>query len=282
MATGSLRSRALGRGWYPDDSAEIKAFLEPRRGGGLVDAAAMSAISPHAGWAYSGNLAARAFASLREAETIVIIGGHLPSSAPILYAAEDGFETPLGTLASDKILLDACFAELRDSGIGAPRPDPYADNCVEVLLPMAAYFNPGASVLWLRCPPSNLAKELGASLGRATATIGRKVRCVGSTDLTHYGTAYGFYPRGKGSGAEKWVRETNDKGFLDALLAMDPDRALAHAAQNDSACSSGAAAAALAFAIECGAEHAQLLGYGTSLDVHRADSFVGYGALSFS
>jgi AmmeMemoRadiSam system protein B len=77
------------------------------------------------------------------------------------------------------------------------------------------------------------------------------------------------------------VREVNDKGFIDALLAMDRDEALRHGDDEQSACSPGAAAAALAFAQAEGATRAELLGYATSLDLRRDESFVGYAAVGF-
>ena len=105
--------------------------------------------------------------------------------------------------------------------------------------------------------------------------------CVGSTDLTHYGPAYGFTPAGLGEKAEKWVKGTNDKAFIDALLDMNGDAVLALAAKKGSACSAGAAAAAIGFALETGSTEARLLAYSTSLEVRRDDSFVGYAAVAF-
>lgn len=278
--TRTVRRRALPEGWYPRSQAEIARLLESWKIEGSADRA-MAVVAPHAGWHFSGRIAALALSSLSKPDTVAVIGGHLPASAPIFFATEDGFETPFGILAADKALEAETISELRDSGIPEPKSDQYADNCVEVFLPMIAFYFPGASVFWMRSPPNAGAKELGAALGRAASTLGRNLAVIGSTDLTHYGPAYGFSPRGSGMEAERWVREVNDKGFLDALLAMDADRVLAHAAKNRSACSSGAAAAACSFALERGGNRASLVKYSTSLDTHRDDSFVGYGAVTF-
>jgi AmmeMemoRadiSam system protein B len=78
------------------------------------------------------------------------------------------------------------------------------------------------------------------------------------------------------------VSGTNDKGFIDALLGMNCELALTHAVKKDSACSSGAAVAALGFALESGASSARLLGYSTSLELRPDDSFVGYAAIAFT
>ena len=77
------------------------------------------------------------------------------------------------------------------------------------------------------------------------------------------------------------MRDTNDRRFIDSLLALDGEEALRRAEAERSACSSGAAAAALAFALAAGASRALLLEYATSLDLRRDESFVGYAAVGF-
>lgn len=275
------RKALLPGGWYPSDRAVVeRLYAEWTEGFESRDS--ISSIAPHAGWTFSGFLAARAVAALAEADTIAIVGGHLSQGSPILYGIEPKFETAAGDLDADGELLGALFSELRDSGVPSPVPDEYVDNSVEVLLPLIKTGRKGARILWLRSPPNYSAKELGAALGRASNTLGKRVACVGSTDLTHYGPAYGFMPAGRGAEAEKWVRAVNDKAFIDALLDMNCETALARAVKKGSACSAGAAVTSLAFGIERGATTARLLGYSTSLDVSRAESFVGYAALAFS
>jgi len=282
METGdATRKSALPYGWYPRDRATILLALAEWTAG-QEPGRAVAVVSPHAGWSFSGRLSAVAIASLAESETIVVVGGHLSQGSPILFAPESRFETAMGEVGADLELLKALGDELRDSGIPSPLPDLNVDNSVEVLLPMVAALQPKARLLWLRSPPHYGAKELGAALGRASASLGKKVGCVGSTDLTHYGPAYGFMPAGLGEKAEKWVKGVNDKAFIDALLDMNCETALAHAVKKGSACSGGAAVSALGFAIEAGATEARLLGYATSLEIRHDDSFVGYAALSFS
>ena len=132
------------------------------------------------------------------------------------------------------------------------------------------------------CAPNDSASlALGEALAVASKSLGRRVACLGSSDLTHYGSDYGFSPKGRGTSAEAWVRGSNDKRFIDAILALDGKEALSRAEAERSACSPGAAAAALAFALAAGASSATLLAYATSLDVRQDDSFVGYAAIAF-
>jgi AmmeMemoRadiSam system protein B len=75
------------------------------------------------------------------------------------------------------------------------------------------------------------------------------------------------------------VTEVNDRRFLEAVTALDGDEAVRLALRERSACSAGAAAAAIAFARAGGAASARVLHYRTSFDVAPASSFVGYAAV---
>jgi AmmeMemoRadiSam system protein B len=183
---------------------------------------------------------------------------------------------------------------LRELGGGADR---YADNTVEVLLPMVKYFFPRARLLWLRLPAETASYEAGRVLARSALSLGREIKVLGSTDLTHYGYNYGFTPRGSGRRALDWVKTVNDRRFIEAVLEGDGGAVLARAEGEKSACSAGAALGCLGFAAETaasggGAESAlsparppsaELLAYGTSADTagegEIPDSFVGYAAL---
>lgn len=281
-SVSEVREPELPYGWYPSSAAKIREFLDGCAKASTYNGEpALAAVSPHAGWYFSGHIAAQSALSLQKAETAVIIGGHLGRNHSILYAPEAGFRTPLGVAHADTELLKATFDELHDSGVPQPEPDVYPDNSVEVLLPMIAALQPEAHIVWLRCPPSYLARELGSALGRAANLLDKKVVCIGSSDLTHYGPAYDFVPVGRGPAAVKWVREVNDKAFVDALLAMDGDTALALANKKACACSAGAAVATMSFALEMGASQAVLNAYDTSFSIREDESFVGYASVSF-
>ena len=239
-------------------------------------------MTPHAGWYYSGAVAARAAASLDPgAETVVVAGGHLPAGYPVLAALEDAAVTPLGNIEMDTEFRDLIQKELR---CGA---DQYRDNTVEVQLPMVKYFFPEARLVWLRLPAESSSFETGKIIARAAARLGRKTVLLGSTDLTHYGDNYGYSPQGRGRKALDWVKNVNDAGFIRAVLEDKPEEALRHAETALSACSAGAVLACLGFARETGAGPAELLAYTTSADVSLAsgedtpDSFVGYAAISW-
>ena len=277
-----IRDYSLPRGWFPHDAGAVTEFLSnfPR-----LQTAGQAAIVPHAGWYYSGRLAALGAASLKpDAETIIVLGGHLSAGAPALFAAEDAVKTPFGHLLIDAALRQNMIKELDGA------EDCYRDNTIEVLLPMVHYFFPKASLLWLRLPAEIESFEAGKTLSRIAAKLGRKVNVLASTDLTHYGSNYGFSPKGSGKAALTWVREVNDAAFIKAVEAGDSAEVLRRAEREHSACSPGAVLGVMGFAEAQGLGSAQLLEYATSVDVTSTDiktddeipgSFVGYAAFTF-
>ena len=271
-----LREPCLPRGWYPQEKAKIKEFLAPVENRAFSQVPA--AVAPHAGWYYSGLPAAMAVSSLsREAETVVVIGGHLGGGMPILAAQEDGVKTPFGSMNIDRELLEAFKKQV------PTKPDRYQDNTVEVLLPMVHYFFPRAQLLWLRFPSELSSYDAGKSLAVIARNLGRSIAVLASTDLTHYGDNYGFSPRGRGKSALEWVKTVNDAAFISAVMDGDPSRVLKHAEEDFSSCSAGAVLGALGFIASHGIIKAKLLDYRTSADVTDSDeipdSFVGYAAI---
>jgi AmmeMemoRadiSam system protein B len=283
----NLRASCLPRGWYPQDKTEIQYFLEPFLNDKCAMLKAFAAIAPHAGWYYSGALAALAVSSLdKEAETVAVLGGHLPSGSPFLFAEEDGAETPFGAMPFDKELLHDFKHELTNAALPF-QADSYTDNTVEALLPMVHYFFPKAQLLWARFPANLCAYTAGALLEKSAKALGRNLRVIASTDLTHYGTNYGFFPKGKGIAALDWVKNVNDAAFINAVLSLDKERILSCAELQHASCSAGAVLGTIAFA-QAHEKKPALLDYYTSADVgadgesQSLKSFVGYAAFTFT
>jgi AmmeMemoRadiSam system protein B len=276
----NFRESCLPAGWYPGNQDEINRFLSGFAGGAVPapDVSGAAAIAPHAGWFYSGKIAARAVSALdRNADTAVVIGGHLPNGYPPLFAMEDAVNTPLGRMTIDAELREILYKEIKG------RSDQYPDNTVEVLLPMVRFFMPNAALLWVRLPADMSSFYSGKAIAAAAKGLGRNIAVLASTDLTHYGPNYGYAPKGLGQQALNWVKEVNDKNFIKAVEAGDPKAALEKAEADLSSCSAGAVLGAMGYASAVNAGPARLLEYGTSADAAGAaipDSFVGYAAFA--
>ncbi|MFQ3620218.1 MAG: AmmeMemoRadiSam system protein B [Spirochaetales bacterium] len=270
-----IKKRSLPEGWYPSSAAEVQATVEKyRRNYAPKEAKSLAGIAPHAGWFFSGDLAYRVISTLSVQDTCVVIGGHLGQKDSLCLYSYDGFETPLGILKGDEDL------QLRIIQKFQPHLATDGDNTVEVQLPLLHSCFPSLRVVCLRCPPNAEAIRLGKFLA-ALRKEGKSIVLLASTDLTHYGPNYGFISKGVGEQALQWVRNENDFPFLEAALHLDPDEVLAQAEKNQSACSAGAAAAAVSFARELGLK-GTLVGYGTSWEKHPSSSFVGYGGIIYT
>lgn len=275
----NLRKSFLSPGWYPRASGEVTRFIS-----GCPEAAekgfSCAAIAPHAGWYYSGSIAARAVSGLiRKVDTVVVIGGHLPPGSHPHFAMEDAVGTPLGDM-----VIDAQFRSALTGAIGGV-DDNVPDNTVEVLLPMVKFYFPAAALLWVRLPANLSSYTAGGKIAAIAESLGRETAVLGSTDLTHYGPNYGFMPKGCGGEALDWVKEVNDRRFIEAVVSGNPGAALEEAQASKSSCSVGAVLGAMGFASAKGAGNFRLLQYGTSADADGGavpDSFVGYAAFATS
>lgn len=280
----SRRKRTLPRGWYPGDGREcrreIESYLEDWEGMQKVEGKGFGGIVPHAGWYFSGRLAARVYSLLsqtRTVDTVILYGGHLSPEEDPHVVTDDAWETPLGDMEIDQDLVRSLLKEMSLT----KEPLASRDNTLEVQLPMVKYFFPKAKLLALRSPPSLKAAALGEAVERISRMKGISIVAIGSTDLTHYGPNYGFLPKGSGPTALKWVKEENDRGFVEEALRMDLEGLLDHAERRGSACSAGAAASAMATCKALGAQEGVLVGYYTSYDVFPDDSFVGYAGILY-
>ncbi len=279
----SRRKRTLPRGWYPwdgkDCKKEIESFLEGWSPPG-IPMKGLGGIVPHAGWYFSGRLAARALRSLkteRRIECVVVYGGHLsPEDLPRIVT-EDSWETPFGDIE-----IHTNFVKDLMKRVEAMKESPSSgDNTIEVQLAMVKHFFPEAKLLAIRSPLSLKAKALGEAVAEIAREEGIDLLAIGSTDLTHYGPNYGFLGKGIGPSAVEWVKKENDRMFVDRALKLDIEGLLQHALEKDSACSAGAAASAAATCKSLGVEEGILLDYYTSYDIVPDESFVGYAGIVY-
>jgi hypothetical protein len=274
----------LPRGWYPFDEkdckGEIESYLEGWSPSPLPSDAGRGGIVPHAGWYFSGKLAARVFYTLKsksKADVVVLYGGHLGSEDFPQIVMEEACETPLGDIE-----IHTDFVKRLTKTIELKKESPSSgDNTIEIQLAMVKYFFPEVKLVAIRSPVSLRAKALGEKVAEISQKEGISILAIGSTDLTHYGPNYGFLKKGIGPASVRWVKEENDKGFIDRALMMDIEGLLLHAQKNDSACSAGAAASAVATCKALGAEKGILLDYYTSYDIMPDESFVGYAGILY-
>ena len=269
---------------------QISDCLETASYNGPLPEKVTAGIVPHAGWAFSGSLAALLFSSIRQqhekVNTFVIFGAAHSYFGELPAVYDAGFwETPLGQIAVNEELAEAVISS------GAAAREPHAHNSehsIEVQVPFIQYFFPGSKILPIIVTPRENAINLGGTIGAIIQQRqDKQIICIGSTDLTHYGPRYGFTPMGIGQQALQWAHDVNDMKFIELVLKMEPREVLASAAENGNACGPGAAAAVIEAAKTLGIEKGHLLGHTNSNEAllklqgqTSADS-VGYAAIIF-
>ncbi len=283
----TVRPRTLPAGWYPSSEKETEHILDEwekewRSEAEGAERRGISAVVPHAGWAFSGKLAYKTIRYLSaDCDSVIVVGGHMHKGEGLLVAQEDGFETPFGPLMSDKEFVDRLSRRARNENSVTVGADKVPDNTVEVNLPFVKKLFPDRNVVWLRAGAGAEARVLGRLCAETAEELEKKVVVIGSTDLTHYGPSFGFTPKGTGDDAYRWVKEENDGAIVEAMRNMDAEEVLRIGNEHKAACSSGAAAAAISFAEHKGVEKGRVIGYASSHDVHPGDSFVGYAGIVY-
>ncbi len=281
MKSSTVRKAMFAGSWYPSSAAEceqeITGFLAEGNDYISPDRELVGGIVPHAGWFYSGSIACNVISRLKSAiapDVIVVFGMHLHPNSQCYLMAEGAWETPFGEIPVEEKLA----AELVEQfSFSLETPDRFnQDNTIELQLPFIKYFFEDSKIVALGVPPSRSSLDIGRSAIGLAKKMGLTAKVIGSTDLTHYGSNYGFTSKGRGKQAVDWVRSQNDRRVIDAMLALEPERVITEALASQNACCAGAAATAIEAARTLGANRADEIAYATSYDKSPGDSFVGY------
>jgi AmmeMemoRadiSam system protein B len=281
-----LRRTAFAGSWYPDDERscrrQIEHFLGETFAAVDLPCPPQAGIVPHAGWFFSGAVACRVIQALGEDATpdvVVVFGMHMhPGQRPVIMD-RGGWETPLGHLPIAENLA-AYLTERLSFTIENPE-DPNRDNTIELQLPFIRHFFGEVPIIPIGVPPSDLALRVAHTVVAGAHDLGLELKIVGSTDLTHYGPNYGFTRHGSDAAAVAWVKENNDRRFIEAALALNPEEVIEGGLQHQNACCSGAAAATIRAARDLGVSRGVLMAHTTSYDKVPGDSFVGYAGIAF-
>ena len=230
-------------------------------------------VCPHAGYMYSGPIAAHAYYRLAidgKPETFVIMGpNHMGYGSAIALMNEGIWRTPLGDIEIDydtasKILRASELIDIDDT---AHR----YEHSIEVQLPFLQYlygsefkFVPIAFLM----QDIKSCREVGEALAKALE--GRNAVIIASTDMTHY------EPHEQAS--------RKDRLALNAVEKMDEEEFYSTVeSYRISACGYGPVIALIVASKLLGAKKAEILCYKTSGDiVGDYSSVVGYASACFT
>jgi len=271
-----VRQPAVAGAFYPADPAELGKMIDgflsqanPAAVKGLV-----AIISPHAGYIYSGGVAAHSYALLkgRKIERVVVI-------APSHYEAFDfvsiydgtAYATPLGQIPVDREFagrLAAMNPHIKLSDRGHAIAAEHGEHALEVQLPfLQRVLGPFKLVpIIMGAQDYDLCRVLGVSLAKLIS--GPETLIVASSDLSHY------HPYAEAVSIDhKTIKAIEEWDYLN--MARNFERRIWEA------CGGGPIVAAMIAAERLGANQAKVLRYANSGDVTGDHSgVVGYGAVA--
>jgi MEMO1 family protein len=185
----ATRRPAVAGLFYPDDPDELRAYvasaLSNARSAVDFESSARAYIVPHAGYVYSGAIAATAYARIEHQtlriRRVVLIG---PSHRIFLRGAavpmQDAFNSPLGDVMIDRELRN----ELVTSGLALHSDVPHAnEHCLEVQLPFLQSILGEFTLVPIVVGDAN-APEVARII--AACAVDSATLILASSDLSHY------------------------------------------------------------------------------------------------
>jgi len=266
-----LRLPAVSGTFYPDNPTElarqIHSFLQPPAAQKKVSCRAC--LVPHAGYMYSGHVAAAVYERIQFPKRIIILGvRHFPYGAEAAILTEGAWRTPLGDAPVDSELgaeISRACPLLGEDSIAHER-----EHSLEVQIPFLQVLNPGFSFVLIALGTIRF-DEL-VSIGEALARIlssDSEVFLLATSDFNHY--------------ENDATTRRKDRFAIERILQLDP-RGLFDVCQKEkiSMCGLGPVVAALTALNHIGVENRALVKYATSADVSgNTNSVVGYGGFVF-
>jgi len=263
----SVRRPVVAGAFYPADPDRLRRSLEEsfrhRLGPGELprvpphEREIFSVVCPHAGYMYSGPVAAHSYYHLAleaKPDTVIVLGpNHTGLGTPVSMMGRGAWQTPLGKVEIDEPLADALFRA--SDMIDLDETAHLREHSIEVQLPFLQYIY-GSGFRFIPICMGFQDLDSSREVGRAIVEVarGKNVLVMASTDLTHQ--------------EPQPSANRKDGMVIESILAMDEGQLQERVRTNRiSMCGYGPVSAAIVASKLLGAGRAHLLSYHTSGDV---------------
>ena len=276
-----IRKPAVAGSFYAGDSKSLNIQIEncflhkigpgeiplvnPKRQNNII-----GLISPHAGYIYSGPIAAHGFYKIAldgKPDTIIILGpNHRGFGADVSIMAEGKWKTPLGELEIDKTLAEKILKNSKI--IKMDRKAHQFEHSIEVQLPFIQYiFGTNIKIIPICMTRQDIDTDIEIAKSICSSVVDKNILIIASSDFTHYEP-------------QKYA-ENVDKQAINAILEFNPKKLYDIIyRQNLTMCGPGPITVMLIVCETLGAKKAELLKYATSGDVSGMyDQVVGYASI---
>jgi AmmeMemoRadiSam system protein B len=254
--------------FYSRDKERLIHYLDRVLATDAPRVQARAVIMPHAGYAYSGAVAAKTITKVKVPDTVLLLGpNHTGLGRPYSLMSTGVWKTPLGEVPVQeplaKLLLEHSEFICEDETAHVH------EHSIEVQLPFLQYLNAKVSIVPIVVSDqvSSHFTFVAGEMAKALTAFEKPVLIVASSDMTHY------EPQEKA--------KSNDAVAIEAILALDPVKLLAKVKKlSISMCGVAPVALALFMCRELGARRAELIEYQTSGDTSGDyASVVGYAGV---
>jgi len=184
---GFVRQAAVAGQFYPGDAAELSSVVEKYLAGAnpVNGPAPKALIAPHAGYVYSGPVAANAYAQIRQGASsikrVVLLGPcHRVAVKGLALSSAESFETPLGQVELDTEAAEQILTLPQVSVVDATHE---LEHSLEVHLPFLQVLLDDFKLIPLvvgEASPDSVSEVLDKLWG------GDETLIVVSSDLSHY------------------------------------------------------------------------------------------------
>ena len=293
MILEKIRKPAVSGQFYESDKTSLsqsikECFLDNRGPGALPkiikgDKKVRGLIVPHAGYVYSGAIAAHSYYFLSSngfADTFVILGpNHTGMGSGVSVMTEGIWQTPLGTVPINNNLANKLFKGIIDKDENAH----FYEHSIEVQLPFLQFCSENKKFdfvpICMAMQDFETSEEVGKIIAEVVKSINKNIVIIASSDFSHAGFDYMNMPSDD-LRVDQYA-EKQDKHAIKQILDLNPFGLIDSVHINDiTMCGYGPVAAMLTAAKILGADKAELLKYGSSYEVHPGTSCVGYGAIA--
>jgi len=265
-----MNRRAFVAGqFYPGEPERLREMIALLTGPPAARKKAIAVVSPHAGYVYSGAVAAAVYSSTLLPGTFIILGpAHREIASLFAIQVKGSWQTPLGSSPIDTGLASAIIE--RCPLVAEDEQAHLWEHSLEVQLPFIQYFGKEAAIVPI-CVSHEAGYDqlqtLGRSLAEAVRVCGRETLIVASTDMSHY--------------VSQKTAERKDMLAIRKVLDLDPAGLYETVTKERiSMCGFQPTAAALVAALGLGAAGAELVRYQTSGDVSGDTAqVVGYAGI---
>ncbi len=262
-----IRRPAVAGAFYPGN----RLFLQRQVDGFLAKAKKVelageliALISPHAGYIYSGPVAAYSYKQLKreDFDTVILIGpSHRVGFAGASIYNQGPYQTPLGLVEVDSDLANKIIAQ--DKNIRYIPQAHIREHSLEVQLPFLQRTLKDFKIIPILVSDSSLKNCQTLADAIFKSIEGKKVLIIASTDLSHY------HPYKEACRL--------DKITLDAIMTLNPEEV----AKKGDMCGKAAVLTTIMLAKKLEADKVIILKYANSGDTAGPkDGVVGYGAVA--